>query len=54
LGCVSICPKDCILEHQPTDRASELPNQLFIDPEECIDCNACVAECPWDAIYPEG
>jgi ferredoxin len=26
---------------------------LFIDPDECIDCNACVSECPWEAIYPE-
>ncbi len=26
---------------------------LFIDPEECIDCDACVAECPVDAIFQE-
>ena len=54
MGCVSICPKDCILEHRPATGASDLPNQLFIDPEECIDCNACVAECPWEAIYSDG
>jgi len=24
---------------------------LYIHPEECIDCEACVAECPVDAIY---
>jgi ferredoxin len=24
-----------------------------IDPEECIDCNLCVAECPAEAIFPE-
>jgi NAD-dependent dihydropyrimidine dehydrogenase PreA subunit len=24
--------------------------QLFIDPEECIDCDACVEVCPVDAI----
>ena len=53
LSCVSICPKDCILEHRPASGESELPNQLFIDPDECIDCNACVPECPWEAIYPE-
>jgi ferredoxin len=53
LSCVSICPKDCILEHRPAKGASDLPNQLFIDPEECIDCNACVSECPWEAIYPD-
>ena len=53
MGCVSICPKDCILEHRPSSGQSDLPNQLFIDPEECIDCNACVAECPWEAIFPD-
>jgi ferredoxin len=24
-----------------------------IDPEECIDCNLCVAECPAEAIFAE-
>jgi ferredoxin len=51
MGCMDVCPKDCILEHRPKDRESELPNQLFIDPEECIDCRACVPACPWEAIY---
>jgi ferredoxin len=32
----------------------ELDNQLVIHPEECIDCTACVAECPVQAIYAEG
>jgi ferredoxin len=27
---------------------------LYIDPEECIDCAACVPECPVEAIYDEG
>jgi ferredoxin len=53
LSCVAICPKDCILEHRPATGSSDLPNQVFIDPEECIDCNACVSECPWEAIYPD-
>ena len=26
---------------------------LVINPEECIDCNLCVPECPVDAIYAE-
>lgn len=25
---------------------------LVIDPVECIDCGACVPECPTKAIYP--
>jgi len=32
----------------------ELENQLVIHPEECIDCTACVSECPVEAIYAEG
>jgi|SRR6187397_663568 len=53
MGCMSACPKDCILEHRPASGVSDLPNQLFIDPGECIDCGACVSECPWEAIYPD-
>jgi NAD-dependent dihydropyrimidine dehydrogenase PreA subunit len=26
---------------------------LFIDPEECIDCDACVEACPVDACFAE-
>lgn len=26
---------------------------LYIDPEDCIDCEACVPECPVEAIYAE-
>jgi len=53
LSCVSICPEDCILEHRPAAGPSDLPNQLFIDPVACINCSACVTECPWEAIYPD-
>ena len=42
--CVEVCPVDCFHEG---------PNMLVIDPEECIDCNLCVPECPIDAIVPE-
>ena len=42
--CVDVCPVDCFREG---------PNMLVIDPEECIDCTLCVAECPVDAIYSE-
>jgi ferredoxin len=31
-----------------------MDNQLVIHPEDCIDCTACVAECPVEAIYAEG
>jgi ferredoxin len=53
MGCVNVCPTVCILEHHPSSGESDLPNQLFIDPDDCIDCNLCVPECPWEAIYPD-
>ncbi|WP_089083562.1 ferredoxin FdxA [Aquitalea magnusonii] len=42
--CVDVCPVDCFHEG---------PNFLAIDPDECIDCTLCVAECPVSAIYAE-
>jgi ferredoxin len=42
--CVEVCPKDCFHEG---------PNFLVIDPDECVDCDLCVAECPVNAIYSE-
>lgn len=51
-GCVSVCPVDCIYE--PLELGKDgLPNQLYINPDECIDCGACEPECPWQAIYEE-
>ena len=32
----------------------EMDNQVVIHAEDCIDCTACVAECPVEAIYAEG
>jgi ferredoxin len=50
-SCVEVCPiSDCIVEHRPRDGESKLPNQLFINPDVCIDCGACEPECPWEAI----
>jgi len=42
--CVEVCPVACFYE---------LDNQVVIHPEDCIDCTACVAECPVQAIYAE-
>jgi len=50
-ACVSVCPVDCF--YQPKVASDEHPNQLYISPEECIDCAVCEPECPWEAIYPE-
>ena len=48
-SCAKVCPVDCFYE--PKAPGSDLPDQLYIDPNECIDCNLCVAECPWEAIF---
>ena len=52
-ACVDACPCDCILEHRAKPGEEALPRQLYIDPHDCIDCNVCAPECPWEAIYPD-
>lgn len=42
--CVAVCP---------TDAFREGPNFLVIDPESCVDCDLCPAECPVGAIFEE-
>jgi ferredoxin len=39
--CVAVCPVDCF--HADADR-------LYIDPDVCIDCGACIPACPVHAI----
>lgn len=51
-GCVKVCPVDCIYEYTGDDHDS-FPNQLYIDPDECIDCSVCEPECPWEAIFED-
>jgi ferredoxin len=51
-GCVAVCPVDCIYEYTGADKQT-FPNQLYIHPDECIDCGACEPECPWQAIFEE-
>ncbi len=43
--CVAVCPVDCF--HGDAE-------MLYIDPVACIDCGACVPECPVEAIFDEG
>ncbi len=47
-----MCPVDCIYEYVGEDKET-FPNQLYIHPDECIDCGACEPECPWQAIFEE-
>lgn len=62
-GCVTVCPVDCINGPidinglgQEVERMSEEEKQglqLYINPEECIDCGACVPKCPVQAIFED-
>ncbi|MBI4042626.1 MAG: ferredoxin family protein [Deltaproteobacteria bacterium] len=45
-ACVEVCPVDCI-------HGADEDDQLYINPEECIDCGACVPACPVEAIFPQ-
>ena len=49
-ACVDVCPVDCIhpRKDEPDFAAKQ---QLFIHPDECIDCGACVPACPVEAIF---
>lgn len=48
-GCTDVCPVECISPGTPVE---EWPT-YYIDPSTCIDCGACVPECPYHAIFPE-
>lgn len=50
-SCFGVCPVDCI--HPADDEAGFAEaKQLYINPDECIDCDACLPACPVEAIYP--
>ena len=42
--CVVVCPVECFYGDE---------QQLYIDPDDCLDCQACVPECPVEAIFLE-
>lgn len=42
--CVTVCPVACF--HCDDE-------MLYIDPDVCIDCSACVSMCPVEAIYED-
>ena len=42
--CVVVCPVECFWQDD---------KMLYIHPDDCIDCEACVPECPVEAIFVE-
>ncbi len=51
-SCVPVCPVDCIHPGILED-GGIVYDQLFIDPQACIDCGLCEPECPVDAIFAD-
>ena len=41
--CVTVCPCDCFYQDE---------RMLYIDPAECICCEACLPVCPVEATTP--
>jgi Fe-S-cluster-containing hydrogenase component 2 len=46
-SCVDVCPMHCIHDDGPEDQI------LYIEPEQCMDCDGCVAICPTYAIFAD-
>lgn len=51
-ACVDIMDKSCVREC-PVDCIYEGARAMYIQPDECIDCGACVMTCPMDAIVSD-
>lgn len=43
-ACLKVCPCDCFYEDA---------EMVYIHPNECVDCEACIPECPVEAIFYE-
>jgi ferredoxin len=43
-SCAAVCPVEAFHEGE---------NILYINADTCIDCNACMYECPVEAIFPD-
>ena len=52
VSCADVCPVDCI-HPAPGEEGADTATMLYIDPAECIDCDACVEACPVDACFAE-
>lgn len=42
--CVTVCPVDAFHDG---------PHMVYINPDTCVNCDACVPSCPVGAIYSE-
>lgn len=51
-SCVPVCPVQCI-RPRPGDAQFTTTEQLYIDPNTCVECGNCAVACPVDAIVHE-
>jgi len=51
-SCAEVCPVECIHPTKDEPGFDQEP-QLYINPDECIDCGACEPVCPVSAIFAE-
>ncbi|MFV0276607.1 MAG: indolepyruvate ferredoxin oxidoreductase subunit alpha [Parahaliea sp.] len=49
-SCVEVCPVHCI-SPGPEEADFDGAEQMYINPEVCINCGICVEVCPVLAIY---
>lgn len=49
--CIEACPIGCIHPAKDEPKFAEVP-QLYVNPDECTDCGACVPVCDTDSIFP--
>ena len=50
-ACVDSCPVDCIHPKKDEGGFAEAA-QLYVNPDDCIDCGACVPVCPTNSMFP--
>lgn len=54
MKCVEVCPVPCIYPPKGFKKGDDpAGKQCYINLDECIDCGACIAECPEHAIYKD-
>jgi NAD-dependent dihydropyrimidine dehydrogenase PreA subunit len=49
-NCIEACPIGCIPPTKDEAKFAEV-SQLYVHPDECTDCGACVPACDYNSIY---
>ncbi len=67
-NCVDNCPSECIhppkefedldafrafVDESEDDEEKMKGMQLYIEPDECVDCGVCADDCDDEAIFPD-